>query len=227
MNSYYIRARFFPALLTSLPILVLLNVFLLNSTSRLFFLSNSLQILINTGISGALIFLLVQINRLVSKEIFQRWFFQNELNMPTVDYILVSNSFFESSIKKVIRDKINDKYKIQLLSAEEEQADEFKARQLIVSITAQMRNDLRENKMLLQHNIEYGFIRNLIGGSFVAFVFSIFLLVYGAANSDAPLQLTGIIMCLVYLFPLLMSKSLIRKYGHYYAKIFFDQFLSL
>lgn len=70
-TSYYIKARFFPTLLTVIPLLILVNVIIApvyhNSLSQIF---DILPIITNLGLSGALIFLMVQVNRLVSKEVF-------------------------------------------------------------------------------------------------------------------------------------------------------------
>lgn len=227
-NSYYIRARLFPTLLTCIPLVIITNNLIAQFCAEQFKeLSTTLTALAGTGISTAIIFLLAQINRIISKEIFQKWFFQDELKMPTVDYLLFSNTFFEPGLKKTLREKITSKYNLQLKNEEEEKSDEVKARSVIAVAIAQIRNDLRESKLLLQHNIEYGFIRNLIGGSLLAVVFSVALIVYGVNISNNSLINTGIICFLVYLFPLLMCKSLIIKYGHYYAKILFEQFQSL
>src|SRR5690606_34652102 len=126
--------------------------------------------------SGAIIFLLVQINRFLSKELFQKLFFKDEINMPTTNFLLKSNNELEKSIKLKIEDKIKTKFDITLLSSIEESAEETRARKLIAITVSQIRNVLRDNSLLLQHNIEYGFFRNLIGGSFLAFVISLIIL---------------------------------------------------
>lgn len=228
MSTYYLKARLFPTILTAFPLIIICNHIITGFfATELRLASSYLLAATNISVSAAIIFLLVQINRLVSKEIFQRWFFQDELHMPTVDYLLFSNGYFDPSIKQAIRTKMVRRYSLPLPSESDEGTDEMKARKLIAVVIAMMRNELRTNKMLLQHNIEYGFVRNLIGGSLIALLISFLLVIYGVNKSNSIIQFTGIVLCLIYLFPLLLSKSLIRKYGHYYAKIFFEQFLSL
>lgn len=227
-NSYYIKARLFPTILTSIPLIILANNLMTGFIAQKFQEANAfIFAATNTSVSAAIIFLLVLINRFISKEIFQQWFFQDEMRMPSTEYILGSNLHFDPKIKEQIRNKIKLRYKIHLLNSVEEKEDENRARKLIVAALSQVRNDLRPNKMLLQHNIEYGFFRNLIGGSLIAFMASFGLIIYGVNTSSNALQTTGTILCLVYLFPLLMSKALINKHGNYYAKILFEQFLSL
>jgi hypothetical protein len=227
-NSYYLKARLFPTILTSIPLIILVNNLMSDFMAQKFQEANTFILLTtNTSISAAIIFLLVLINRFISKEIFQRWFFQDEMRMPSTGYLLWSNTHFDVKIKEQIRNKITSRYDIQFLNAEEEKEDEYSARKLITTALSQVRNELRPNKMLLQHNIEYGFFRNLIGGSLIAFFASFGLIVYGTNISSSGFQTIGVILCLAYIFPLLLSKSLINKHGQYYAKILFEQFLSL
>ena len=109
----------------------------------------------------------------------------------------------------------------------EESADEPRARKLIASTVSQIRNVLRDNSLLLQHNIEYGFFRNLIGGSFLAFVISIIILISSHYTGDIATMNLGWILTLIYFLPILLSKIIIDRYGKYYAKILYEQFLTI
>ena len=147
--------------------------------------------------------------------------------MPTSDYLLKTNNQLETSIKEKIEEKIKNNFNINLLSITEEIADETRARKLIVTIVSQIRNKLRENSLLLQHNIEYGFFRNLIGGSFLAFIVSLIIVVCAQYNEDLSTRNLGLFLCCIYFLPILLSKFIINKYGKYYAKILYEQFLTI
>ena len=147
--------------------------------------------------------------------------------MPTTDYLLKSNNQLETSIKEKIEEKIKNNFDINLLSITEEIADETRARKLIVTIVSQIRNKLRDNLLLLQHNIEYGFFRNLIGGSFLAFIVSLIIVAFAQFNEDISTRNLGSILCCIYFLPILISKLIINKYGKYYAKILYEQFLTI
>ena len=109
----------------------------------------------------------------------------------------------------------------------DEQQNYHSARKLIATAVSQIRNALRGNSLLLQHNIEYGFWRNLIGGSLIALFFSTIIILYGYIQ-DLPDQITvGLICFVVFLIPVMLSKLIIRYYGRYYTKILYEQFLSL
>ncbi len=228
INIYYLKARLFPTVLTSIPAIILYNKFVStlyhDKLEKIFSLLPSLTDII---LSSAIVFLLVQINRFLSKEIFQRLYFKDEINMPTTNILLKSNNELEVSIKQKIEEKIKTKFGIDLLSSTEESSNELRARKLITTVVSQIRNVLRDNSLLLQHNIEYGFFRNLIGGSFLALAISIIMLVLSFCTHDLTTRNLGWILIIVYFIPLLFSKLIINRYGKYYAKILFEQFLTI
>lgn len=228
INSYYLKARLFPTVLTSIPAIVLYNKFVATLYhDKLENIYSALPTVTDIILSSAIVFLLVQINRFVSKEIFQRLYFKDEINMPTTNLLLKSNNELETSIKQKLEDKIKSKFDISLLSAIEESTDEPRARKLIATTVSQIRNILRGNTLLLQHNIEYGFFRNLIGGSFLALVVSLIIVVSSLCTEDVETRNLGWIFTLIYLLPIVLSKVIINKYGKYYAKILFEQFLTI
>jgi hypothetical protein len=227
INTYYFKARLFPTVLTSIPAIILYNKFVSNlyhdKLEKIFSLLPSVTDII---LSSAIVFLLVQVNRFLSKEIFQRLYFKDEINMPTTNMLLKSNNELEVSIKQKIEQKIKTTFGIKLLSSTNESLDESRARNLITTVVSQIRNVLRDNSMLLQHNIEYGFFRNLIGGSFLAFTISIIILVLSYYNHDFTIRNLGWILVIVYFIPILFSKLILNRYGKYYAKILYEQFLT-
>ncbi len=228
INNYYLKARLFPTALTSIPALILYNKFVAPIYSeKLEVIYDVLPAITNVTFSAAIVFLLVQINRFLSKEIFQKIYFKDEINMPTTDMLLKSNSKIDSGIKQNIETKIKDKFNITLLNSAEEFGNESRARKLIVTAVSQIRNVLRDNEMLLQHNIEYGFFRNLIGGAFLSLLMSIMIVLFSYSANDLPLINLGWILVLIYSLPIFLSKVIINRYGNYYAKILYEQFLTL
>ncbi len=225
-NIYFYRARLFPALLTSIPLIIFINrILAIEYNDALKNVLDVLPLLTHLGLSAALVFLCAQVNRVIAKELFQHIYFKDELNMPSTNHLLWKSTYYDLTVKKKIRDKMNEKFGITLLGAEEELQDETRARKLIVTCVAQVRVALTGNSMLLQHNIEYGFWRNLIGGSVLALLFSAAILVYGISNGFKDLITIGISLFGIYLMPILMSKVIIRKYGNYFSKILYEQFL--
>lgn len=227
-NIYFYRARLFPAVITSIPMLVFLNkIIAVKYSDALRNIYDVLPIIANLGLSAAVIFLCIQINRLIAKEVFQRFYFREELFMPTTNHIMVKNTFYAEPIKNSIREKIKDKFSISLMGSTDEAQNENNARKIIAAAVSQIRIVLKGNSMLLQHNIEYGFWRNLIGGSLLSVLFSITIFFYGSYYHMQDLKITGFICLIIYLIPILLSKLIINYYGKYYSKILYEQFLSL
>lgn len=226
INSYYLKARLFPTIICSIPILSLYFFGFSEEIDEFIKFLNNYKWVADATISIALIFLLTQINRFVAKEVFQSLFFKDELYMPTTNYLLHSNNYLAMDTKKRIRQKINLIFKINLPSKKVEETDELEVRKLIVEAVAQIRNFTRENSLLLQHNLEYGFVRNLIGGSAVAFLISLInLLIFKLVVINSTAFYLNLIFSIIFIMPVFLSKFLIRRYGKYYAKILFDQFL--
>ena len=227
MDKYYIKARLYPSIICAIP---LLSTYFFGFSEQAKSFIDFLQDFTWAGdvtISVALIFLMIQLNRFVAKEIFQRVFFKDEVRMPTTNYLLHSDSFLPKAIKNKIRQKIHKEFNIQLADENSENENELEARKVIITAVSQIRNVTRKNALLLQHNIEYGFMRNLIGGSFLAIIISIFNVYFFTKiqNNDFAVQL-NIVLFIIYLIPILLSKIIVKRYGHYYAKVLLEQYLN-
>ena len=59
-------------------------------------------------------------------------------------------------------------FDITLLPEDQEKEKEEEARKKIVEAMSLIRAKVKDGRLLLQHNIEYGFVRNLIGGNEIA-----------------------------------------------------------
>jgi len=228
MKLYYTKARLFPTILTVIPLLVLVNnLTKMHLHDSLLQINEILPWITDLGLSGALIFLMVQVNRFISKEVFQRIYFLEEIKMPTTNHLMWNDDFFEKSVKVSIYDKIKSKFNITLLIQKEAEANELNARKQIVTAVSQIRNSLRDNKLLLQHNIEYGFFRNLLGGCLLAIIFSIGIFILGLISENKDLMITSCVFVFIYLVPIFFSSPIIKRFGKYYSKVLYEQFLSL
>lgn len=227
-TEYYIKARLFPTIICAIPILTLYYFGFSEKVIDFIDFLKGYKWVSDVTISIAIIYLMTQINRFVSKELFQIFFFKDEINMPTTNFLLHSGTFFAENIKRSIREKIKEKFDIELLTKSEEDENELEARKNIVGAVAQVRNATRDNNLLLQHNIEYGFTRNLIGGCAIAVLVSLLNLYF--FNNIIPNTLAfniSIGFCALYVLPILLSKYLVNRYGKYYAKVLFEQFLKV
>ena len=100
-----------------------------------------------------------------------------------------------------------------MLSPAEEQQGDLRTKNLIVHAVLQIKNKLSESPIIFQHNIEYGFIQNIIGGSLVAIIFSIAILIYALIDWDGTLKNTGINLLIIYSLPRNLSNYLLPNMG--------------
>ncbi|GBE16457.1 hypothetical protein BMS3Abin15_00274 [bacterium BMS3Abin15] len=227
-SKYGINARIAPAILCAVPFLVLYYWYLSPYLSGMFSFFGDLKIISDISFPVLLIFLLAQINRHVSKVLFQKFYFKEELYMPTTNFLLYSDNHYTKQYKDDFRDKVFTDFNIKLPKEPEEMKNELFARQRIVEAMSLVRKKCEKSKILLQHNIEYGFFRNLIGGSVIAAPLSLIFTIYCYVfihNTTATISLG---LCFI-LFSLLIlfSKNLITEYGKAYAKILFQEYILL
>lgn len=80
--------------------------------------------------------------------------------MPTTNFLIWGNEFYNDSIKLKIRQKIKSEFDIDLYSKIDEVQNLDPARKRIVVAVSQIRNSLRSNGMLFCHNVELFLIFN-------------------------------------------------------------------
>ena len=120
MNRYYLTARLSPAILTSLPICTAYYYFISPLIFTRFGEIHWLLPFGNVSLMTGIVFLLVQINRLLSKEIFQRIYFKDEIAMPSTSYLLHNNNFYTDEYKKcpIIAGKVTWSIRVAAVQAQ-------------------------------------------------------------------------------------------------------------
>lgn len=226
LNKYNITARIYPAIICSVPIFVL-NYFLLSIHTADFLASvEGIKWVGGITLSVALTFLLAQAGRFVGKEIFEKIHFKDELYMPTTELLLHSDTTYSPEHKIKLHTKVLNDFGIQIRSFEQENQDIISARRIVVESVSMIRGKVKNGQLLLQHNIEYGFIRNLIGGSLLALYISILnLYIFGFFFPNRLGFYISLSVGLVYLFFVVVGRYLIGRYGFRYAKILIQEYL--
>ncbi|WP_157197859.1 hypothetical protein [Methylomonas koyamae] len=221
------KARIMPAFFSMIiPIMVFNHFYVSEEFSRFVGGVLGAKLVSNISISMICLYFLSEIGRMLSKNIFQRFYFKEELYMPTTNYLMFSDKTYSQQHKIKIRNKIFSDFRINLSTADEESADEHDARTKIVETMALIRKKLMGNKFLLQHNIEYGAMRNVIGGSVLGILLSIFNLIFFSLVIKINLAYYISIATLgIYFLLVIFSKIIIDFYGNNYAKILFREYL--
>lgn len=226
--EYTLKARIFPAIITSLPLILLVNA-TFDSQVHQWLNSDDYTALFGKGtLAIAIVFALSQFNRFVAAEVFERLISKDETNFPTTRLLLPDNDKLSDATRKNIGIKVQKDFG-QELPSRVTPTKEPKARRQISDIVRMMRERTRGHKLLLQHNIEYGFVRNLIGACpFVLLVSgaNIYLYKYDVLST---LPIWGYRASIAYaiaaILMMVLSKVILDRYGIRYARILFQAYL--
>src|SRR3954454_1314569 len=99
-DTYFYRARLLPAVITAIPMLLFINkIIAVEYAAALKNVLDILPIITHLGLSVAIVYVFVHINRLLAKEVVQRFYFKEELHMPTTTHLLWTNPYYERETK--------------------------------------------------------------------------------------------------------------------------------
>lgn len=226
-SQYTIIARLFPAFITALPLLVLYYFYLS------LFLSDFLQSFISVKFLGeftilaAIIFLYSQFNRFVGK-IIEDLIFCDENQMPITQLLLCSDKKYSLELKHEVHKKIKKDFNLTLFDLDDELNDERSARTKIVEAVALIRTKTRKSELLFQHNYEYGFIRNLVGGSLFGLVISLVnLIVFSRLFHNTTAFNLSIASSVSFFVLICIGVPLIKYMGYKYAKVLLHEYLTV
>lgn len=222
-DEYGIKARLFPALLCSLPFIAIkhyiVNHYIPEDVTRQF-LAVAFEDISLTVVST---YLLAQVSRFVAKALFEK-----KKEFPTVLMLLPSSTLMSAEYRKKIGDKVTADFQLTLPDHADETQNIDNTKTRISEIVQLIINKVGPGKLLLQHNIEYGFMRNLIGGSLVCMFISIAAAVFLKVHLA---EQTGFIVAssltVIYLIPLLFSKPILRHYSNAYAPVLFREYAGI
>ncbi len=224
LRNYTIKARYFPVILTMFPFIVL-RYFLLDWKLGWFvnFLSH-IKILWSIGYFAVIFYILFLINRTIWKFLFERRFFDNWKDLPTTQALMHQTSSYSHEYIESIWNKVKNDFWLILPSKEECVADLDNSKKRIIEIVSQIRAKVKSGNLLLQHNIEYWFRRNLIWWS-PMMIISAWIWAYFLYSKEVIIWFYLMILTIIiWLLLLILSKWLMEVYGEQYSKILFQEY---
>ena len=177
MDKYIREARVYPAILGMLPTCILLAMCMREWFLQCqVLLGNVKWVLCLIGgtalASMAVGYLVRELFKETSKWLFQYPLFKkDETDMPTTKLLLWQNSAISTMYHNEISVKVKDKFGIELPTFEEEQVNLDMAKKTIVDVVSQIKQYCRDDRILKQYNIEFGFCRNYLGAGVWYFVY--------------------------------------------------------
>lgn len=227
-DEYKRKARLFPATLSSIPaaiLLWLLAYYALETSSLIRFLGSLLASL--TFAVCALEWFGVMLVCWTGRAI-ERVLFDNGNRFPSTEILLCCDNYLAKQTKKSVRNKISKDLDIKLLSQKQEDKDIVEARKTIRDAIDRVRKIVGDGRTVLQYNIHYGAIRNLIGGCCFACPLSVCVAELGwAGMRNGFVTCLGIALFVVYLLPLLFLSPLLKSFGYRYARILLAEYMEI
>lgn len=227
-NTYTLYARFFPAIISALPLFILW-----------FFLSENLQLkelltfLLSIKFYGGItisvvaLYFFAQIIRITSKY-FENKYFIRYLGFPTTYLMTYGDDTFSKSYKDKYRDLVKKHFDIDLLDEEREASDIAEAHKRLNESTKQVILKVGDGRLVRKQNVWYGFIRNLIGGSVFSMMFCLINVTVGLTmHRNVLLVILSVILLVAYGILFLFHKQIMKQNAEAYAKQLIAEFISL
>lgn len=169
-DEYTLKARFLPACIAGLPLLVLIaSYFDWNE----FLISN---VIAGVLVSFIMVFLLSNFARYMGKNVEKKSIKEWE-GFPTTQLLRHQDNIFNQEKKIKIHELLTTKSFIKLPSLQDEISNSSKADNLYNEAITWLKVQTRDEKSLLNENIIYGFIRNSLGLKLIAILICIISLI--------------------------------------------------
>lgn len=220
-SKYTIQARFFPTLLSAIPILFFQYCFFDEEISSFFSFLGKIEIAGDITLSIVILYFVAQLNRILSKSFFE----QEETHMPTTEFLLLKNLEYSKEYKQKIYEKLEKDFDLKLPSKSSQEKDDTKSRKRISEAMSLARKRVGSGKLLLQHNIEYGFWRNLSGGSILAILFSTITIYLSFVASKSTLLIFSVALFFAFFIILIFHKFFIGRVGKMYARVLIQEYM--
>ena len=227
IDEYALKARYAPALLTVIIPIMLFNHFFVSAEfSKFVGELMGAKLASNLTISAICLYYFSEFGRAIGKNVFEKRYFRDESEMPTTTFLMNSDKTYSSEYKQKFRDRVQSEFGLTLPNADDEVEDESTARARVVEAMALVRRKLRGNEFLHQHNIEYGAMRNAIGGSVLGVFLSLLNIWFFSkvVPQELAVTLSGVTFAL-YLLLIVLSNVIMIFYGKNYAKVLFREYM--
>lgn len=228
VDGYSIYARFFPSIITALPLFILW-FFLSKNLQLKDLMSFLLSIKFYGGITISLVFLYfyAQVIRITSKY-FENKYFIKKLGFPTTYLMTYADRTFSENYKDKYRQLAKKHFDFDLLNKDEELQNPIEAQKRLNETTKQVILKVKNGQLVKKQNIWYGFVRNLIGGTIFSIIFCIINIIAGlTVHKSCLFIILSVILLVVYGGMFLFHKPILRQNAETYANQLISEFISL
>lgn len=226
ISGYELYARYLPAVLSALPIIIL--AFYLpkgGETRELIDYILSLKFFGALSMSLILLYFYAQLIRTTSKA-YEKKYFADARGFPTTYFMLYSDPTYSEAFKDEFRQRVAKAFGISLCGKEQEANDPDEARRRLNDITKQMILLVGGGELVGKHNQWYGFFRNLVGGCiYGAIMAAVNMLVGRYYVASHPLVIGSLVLCALYCGLFVAKKRILFQHAEAYARQLIAEFM--
>jgi hypothetical protein len=228
ISGYELYARYFPAILTCIPLL-LLSFYLAkgSETKQLLDFILSLKFFGYLSFSLILLYFYAQLIRTTSK-VFEQSYFIHKHGFPTTYFMLYSDSTYSDAFKDMFRQRVYEVLGISLCTKKEEIADPGEAMKRLNEATKQIILSVGNGVLVGKHNQWYGFFRNLLGGCIYGAGVSVINVLLGCVFFISNvLTIASLILFVIYVILFLLRKYILVQHAEAYARQLLAEFMKV
>lgn len=164
LGVYELYARYFPALVTGLPALMMgFYVSRSGEGGALAEYLAGLRFFGTLSLSAVLLYFYAQLIRTTSKY-YEKRYFKDARGFPTTYLMLYSDTTCSRALKDQYRECVRRRFGLSLPTEEQEDADSAEALRILNDTTKRVILTVGDGELVGKHNQWYGFMRNLVGG---------------------------------------------------------------
>lgn len=227
-DEYELKARYMPSILASVPLIMLSSIFEPEVFISLFRTAEFFLVVKDIGLSLVVIFLLTHFQRFIGKYLIEFYLFDAESRFPTTEMLLWSDNTLSRASKNKLHNQIKEDFGIDLLNANLERHDTTEATKLAIEIVALIRRRVGKGVLTYQHNIQYGFMRNLIAGSILSLPSSLLAIyVFAVVKPNLVGAIIASVYSVLYFLLMVFYRQILRRLASNYAKVLFAEYLTL
>lgn len=226
-DTYTIYARFFPALVSSVPLFILwFFISPIGEMEDLITYLFSIKFFGGLTFSIILLYLFSQLTRTASKMLENKYFI-NANGFPTTYLLMYKDHNYSTAYKDAFRGKVSNTFGVILPTKIEETDNFLESKKRLTEITKQLILHVGAGKLVQKHNIWYGFFRNLLGGCYFSVFFCLINIGLGYFWLNKPtLSILSAILFLFFITMILAQKLILIQHAEAYAKQLIAEFMS-
>jgi hypothetical protein len=225
IDEYEILARYVPTIVTAVPIIILTGMVKKSVWLSLFRDIQWFLVVENISISLIAVLFLMQIQRAVAKYCVEQPLFGNELGFQTTTILLFADTSLSMAMKVRVRKRIKQELGIKLLDSTEETANCDEARRTIRDAIRLVRKRVGKGTMTHRYNMQYGFMRNLVAGTFWGLPTALLCSWLLKQQGEFTGAIVAGVIALVFGILLVVHRPLLRRAAHNYATVLISEFV--